>query len=292
MNLLVISHLRRTRCSFGMLIFALSCAFRLEPVGHGQTVQASQEPEAVSNPIPRSDTKDQVAAQAPSAVNATVYVYRPGQGFGAGWHASIYVNSNHFAELHLRNYTEVQVPQGKVYVAGITPNNPFFPLPFPLGRLASLSGCAALDMQLEFVSGAPAASRLPETVKCEEASRGAMAMIEASLASSGPSEEAIQLCGLQVIQGGFSSGGGSYTTWSTGYRRSDLQYCQLRIGKVLSVLTGTYPAPAPFRLAFNAEAGQTYYVKYSYTIPGGKLELVNSATGAKNVHKLHLAKNQ
>jgi hypothetical protein len=46
------------------------------------------------------------------------------------------------------------------------------------------------------------------------------------------------------------------------------------------------------RVRIDAEPGKTYYVKWSWAVSGGKMEVVDEATGAKDVRKLHPTKDR
>lgn len=46
------------------------------------------------------------------------------------------------------------------------------------------------------------------------------------------------------------------------------------------------------RVRIDAQPGKTYYVKWSWAVSGGKMEVVDEATGAKDVRKLHPTKDR
>jgi hypothetical protein len=46
------------------------------------------------------------------------------------------------------------------------------------------------------------------------------------------------------------------------------------------------------RVRIDAQPGKTYYVRWSWAVSGGKLEVVDEATGAKDVGKLHPTKDR
>jgi hypothetical protein len=254
--------------------------------------KTSEHPGSVERPIPSGGAGERPVSSPSTDAEATLYIYRTGKTFGAGWHALIYTSSGRQAELHLSSFWQVHVPKGYVSIAGITPNNPFFPLPSHTGLLSSIPECSGVDLQVAFASGGGVGAQTDQGTRCLVALTAPLTIITDSLASSGPSEEAKQLCKLHYVQGGVNIYGSHVATWTSGYSRNELNNCRLELTKAVSLLTGNYQSPAPFRIAFAVEAGNAYYVKYTYTVSGGKFELMDARTGAQDIQKFHPVKNQ
>jgi hypothetical protein len=255
-------------------VLAICCELTLVPEGYGQSNQNERQTNNDTKSLTGNNAPVQPVSPPSPADEATVYVYRTGKTFGAALHARIFIGGDHQAILHLSNYLEAKVPQGKVFVAGT-----------PSGNLASVPECAGPDIQLAFVSGAPGEAQREDLTRCEGALREAIAAISADLRSNYPSTEVIHLCNLKVSAG---------MPWgyihTVGYRREDAIKCQFEMRIFLRLLKGSLTWPT--RIAIDVEAGKTYYIMWSYTMRGGKLELMDSTTGAKDILKCHPANDQ
>src|SRR5208337_4788952 len=116
--------------------------------------------------------------------------------------------------------------------------------------------------------------------------------IAADSRKDGPSTYVIHLCDLHYIQGG--SNDITRMSWSSGYSREEMASCGEELSSALTLLrTTSVPAvPGPTHIAIPVEAGKAYYIRWSVTFHGGKLDLVDEETGAKHIRKLHPEKNQ
>jgi hypothetical protein len=72
------------------------------------------------------------------------------------------------------------------------------------------------------------------------------------------------------------------------YSLSDAVICQNGVSNALAMLTQSF---VRVRIEIEVEAGKTYYVRWSVSGNYGKMELVDPANGAKEIEKLHLAKD-
>jgi hypothetical protein len=204
----------------------------------------------------------QSAAQQPSAGMGRIDFYRRGRILGAITHFSVYVGDKFLAEIHNDTYASMEVPAGPVVITAASPITGKHRLPSG-GEWDSLPGCAGLKWRRLALEAAT------DIGQCR-ASLGAL------------NDEC----------------GGSNSTTAGGALRT----LTIRVPACNYKLHGSYyanellaMAPLTVRLPVEVEAGRTYYVRWSLALTNHplayKLELVDEATGTKEVNGASLAKD-
>jgi hypothetical protein len=208
---------------------------------------------------------------------------------GAGEHSIIFVNDYLLAEMHLSEYASLEVPEGSVVISGTLPVNHIVP-PSITGFWASLPSCASLA-GLDWRRWAEA---LPADV----------APCRSELT------KLVTECRVRVeTEGSFRPGSVRITKTiipSCNYKligMGDAIYL-LETAPFLPHAVATAPegetspsifhqnGPIQVQLRFDAEAGKTYYVKYSFDASFSAhthLELMEASRGVKEMRSLRLA---
>jgi hypothetical protein len=196
------------------------------------------------------------AAQEPgggaAAGTATIYFYRHGRFVGAITHFSAYVGDKFLAEIHNDDYASLEVPAGPVTVTSGTPITGQYHLPTK-GEWASMPGCAGLNWRR--LAAAPALN----IMKC----RQNLANLKRDCESGG--SPAWKECNYKL--------NGSF--YATELLQSAMWARHVRV---------------------DAEPGKSYYVRWTLSLTEkpvpNKLELVDEATGAKEIKHDHEAKER
>jgi Ankyrin repeats (many copies)/Ankyrin repeat len=203
----------------------------------------------------------QAAAAQPSAGMGRIYFYRRGRFLGMITHFSVYVGDKFLAEIHNDTYASMEVPAGPVVITAGSPITGKRHLPSQ-GEWASLPGCAGLEWR-----------RLP-------------------LEPAGD----VNQCAANLRELNSQCEGSSSTT--TG---GALRTLTIHVPACNYKLHGSYHAnellamvPLTVRLPLEVEAGKIYYVRWSLALTNHplayKLELMDEATGAKEMKGASLAK--
>ena len=169
-------------------------------------------------------------------------------------------------------FAEVSVPNGRVLVL---PGNYSFP---KLDRLDECKGLNLYRIEVWGLSGEEERTRLEH---CTSALIGSIMTTSTALLNNTPTEDVIQLCGLHVVG---SSGNTVY------YSKQEVASCQNTLTSDHDILSDIDPQTGYLRsvprVDFVAEAGKTYYLRYSATKAGLKLEIVDATTAVAETSKL------
>jgi hypothetical protein len=308
------SHFWRTKQTLAVGILATCCALAFAPAEYGQTDQGKGDDR---KPLTDNSATVQPVVPPTSTGEATIYVYRQKHFLGAVDNALIYINGNLMAVLHNSNYIQARVPQGKAFIISYVsvPSTHFevidtrfgadtrfydfirmkIPSPPYTGLLTTIPGCAALDWRQLWVSEGLSESQREDATLCEDMLRKAVAAITTDFRSRSPSAENIHLCNLHYYQvGDMYTGSGAFEIITRpGYSLNEEGPCQDELNLDLKVLTEHTKLGS--RIAIKAEAGKTYYIRLHLTyhyktadIADIEMELVDEATGFKEISNLHL----
>jgi hypothetical protein len=203
----------------------------------------------------------QATASPTSAGNGIVYVYRKGSIVGTAGRPLIFVNDEYRAELHNSNYASLEVPQGALSITATVSLLKYGRFPPPTGEWASGPGCASVDWRRLVV-----------------APSGTIARCKDELTSL------FMRCGVRW-EGVFP------IIWAV------VPKCNYKLNGADAAFNYAGLAMRPKELAherlhIEVEAGKTYYVKWSGSSSGGKMQLQDAAAGAKEIRKLHPVRDQ
>jgi hypothetical protein len=275
--------------------------------------------------------EDSKAVSAPLAAPAVIYVYRQRHISAAGEHPLIIVNFDALAQLHNSNYARRTVPPGLVIVGasplyigegdGVTvPGTPLgarpviSPLPgFGLpqflrpGPPQSFRECAGLDaLRL----GEAKQLQLVDVARCIAALEGAEGVVARILSqgdfSGKNADELKRLCDIDPSYGSRAGDAGNP------FDRQQVEHCSGEMRRELLALSPLVSSHGVYKgdgesstltldqvrtaiyagVAIRAEAGKTYYVRYSISLSSIRLELMDEATGAKEMKGMHPAKER
>jgi hypothetical protein len=250
------------KTSLRFLILALTWLAAVRP-GTAQQAKVSQ----ATSGVPGAIAGEKPAAPSAPIGKALVYVYR--KGHIAGGSTLIFANGDFLAELHNANFASVEVPQGAVSIASIAAVNILFHFP-PAAHWASGPGCTNVNWRRLFeVSSAaaePCDNELRDWIrKCSEEFGP---LRRACALEIGPMEEARSLLRLAVEP-----------------EAPPLSYFR-NVHDSRERLT---------RVKADMQAAKTYYFRWSIpyapfqAAKAPQLELVDDATGAKEVSRLRRA---
>ena len=280
-------HKCASRLAISMVL--LGCAVNPSMAATPDPQDFNQAPSAPANPsmppgsLPaaRPSSQDSTATSTspvPAAPQALIFVYRQGHMGGAWQHALVFINREVVAELHNSNYTQHSVPPGTVTVSASFAY---------LGSIKKRGG-----------SGSELPQSVPECVGLDVLRLGDANMVDiqrcgraledagvrlAEILAHGPEirdpEPLRTLCHIAPSYG-TRHGASIYL-----FDQRAVEQCR---NDMLTAFTALYRIVAG--VVIKAEAGRTYYVKWSVSGFVGKLQVVDAATGAKEMKKLHPAK--
>lgn len=214
----------------------------------------------------------------PSAGNALIYIYRQGGMLGVVGHPVFFVNDYLLAQIHAGNYTSMQVPPGSAMITATFAFQGQLALPSPVGSWASLPGCAGLNWRR--LAAAPPA----DIAQCRDGLIGLYNACSPKTTYSGCALPGCVLIRTTHVPACFSDLNGS----------GDAPFLLGMALQLRDALADGLPSrPAGnlhLQIKIEAESGKTYYVKSSVSGSGGKMELVDAATGEKQIRGLKLAK--
>lgn len=306
MILSTVGSYRRIRCALALSMLTIPCVFGLAQAGYGQANQTDQGKNDDSRQLtPDSNAVESATPSKPTG-EATVYVYRIGSMLGAINFPIVFVNGRLIDMLQNSHYVQAKVPQGMTVIAAAQGEfsnggiwladsrglgNGVF-IPGPNRNLPDLPGCEGVDfisMRADLIRlwtlGEQVIAPRGDTTRCQETLSYDGDRIAADSRKDGPSTYVIHLCNLNYVQRGNTD----RMSWSSGYSREQMASCGEELISALTLLrTTSEPAvPGPTHIAIPVEAGKAYYIRWSVTFHGGKIELVDEATGAKHIRKLH-----
>jgi hypothetical protein len=201
----------------------------------------------------------QSAASPAATGTGRLYLYRQGRFLGKITHFSAYVGDTFLAEIHNAEYASMEVPAGTVLITAAGPIIGKHHIPFG-GSWASEPGCAGLKWRRL------ALESIADIEGCKSRI-GALANI------CGSTVEGCFMCPLETIR----------------VPGCNYQLNGASLGYQLLLEVG-----AAIRLKLDVEAGKTYYVRWSLSLRNHpqpyKMELVDEATGVKEIKHEHLAK--
>jgi hypothetical protein len=185
--------------------------------------------------------------------------------------------------LNVSSYAQRSVAQGKVVVTASQPFESSFEqenLPRLTGMLGSLPECVRLNWEREYMTGSSGMSQA-DGARCLDLLRKAEAELVG--ANSKPLQDRLlHLCGAERILNPVPYPGPNVEVY-----RPDWWFgCYIQLHSALAILTGI---SVPLRVEFEAQPGAVYFVRWSAK-SSGKLELVDSTTGAKELNGLQVAK--
>jgi hypothetical protein len=320
------SRLWRIRRVYDLGILAVGCALGFASAGYGQANQTDQGKGDDRKPLTDNSATVQPVVPPTSTGEATIYVYRQGRvnlsgltscAFGR-YRLMVFIDGNpQDTNNFSNNYVQAEVPAGKAtVVSSIALGKCEYGTAWTVGRggyvliptkqmqgtpslpaidgeevlWASLPGCTDFDFLSIWISGKLSDPKEVNTARCEAQLRDLLAVTKADLKSSGPSTEAVRLCGLHHHPANYNLGG--YWRQTSGYDFYELQDCDLAIEDALRILTGNLAGPA--RISIDAEVGKSYYVEWSgnawHMSIEKQMRLVDAETGAKEIRKIHPAK--
>jgi hypothetical protein len=218
------------------------------------------------------------AAPKPSAGKALIYIYRQGGMLGALGQPVIFINDYLLAQFRTSNYTSVEVPQGSAAITATFAFQGHLGLPEPIGAWAQLPGCVGLDWRR--LAAAPPA----DISLCQGGLAELFARCSPKVTYSGCALPGCVLIKTTHVPACFSSLNGS----------ADAPFLLGMAPQLQNALASGLPQKPSgnlhLQLRIEAEAGNTYYVKWSVSTSGGKMNLVDAAIGEKEIRGLHLAK--
>jgi hypothetical protein len=208
-----------------------------------------------------TSTAGQATASPMPAGKGLVYVYRQGSIVGAAGRPLIFVNDDYRAKLHNSNYMLLEVPQGALDVTATVSLLEYGRFPPLIGEWASGPGCASVDW--------------PRLVAVPYAT---VALCKDELTSL------LARCGVKVL-------GGVPITWRI------VPQCNYKLNGADAAFNYIGLAMRPKELVheqlrIEVEAGKTYYVKWSGSTSGGKMQIEDATSGAKEIRKLHPVEGQ
>ncbi|HEV2380256.1 MAG TPA: hypothetical protein VG206_10730 [Terriglobia bacterium] len=239
-----------------------------------------------------TDSTSNGALSSPAVGKASVYVYRTGRMLGAAGRPIVFVNRDFLVILNRSSYASVDVLPGTVRISatgsllGLNRNGlSGTPVHFPPAISTSVSGCSGLDwLHL-------GTQRDAKVTACEDELNDADRTLRRLLAegeiSPTPHERThfLELCA--GVRHYLSTRRGSPIEL---FSRDGLLACRGEVDFAIDTLTQTGVMNVMSRLEFQAEAGESYYFKWSIPAGFGKgpqLKPVKETTGAKDIKKLH-----
>ena len=235
-------------------------------------------------PPPAKDGAETSGAPAPSATaspapgKALIYIYRP-KHFVAGLATpNIFVNRDYFSFLQNGTYAPREVTAGEVALSGEMPGvGPMYP---PPAGLVSTADCKVDWLRL-------GQARSEDVNRCVEELKRTKTALNQFLGASELIEPdpRVQRCSHRP-NFGTNKLGQPVDYW----QRWEVTGCLAAVEGAIAWLTDAVPMD---RLRFNAEAGKTYYVRWTFAFRRhprpGLFELVDAATGVKESKDLKLA---
>ncbi len=274
----------------------------------------AQQPAVAQDKSGTSGATEQSTASPSPAGKAVVYVYRQAHIVGAAGHPLIFVNGNFLAVLKNSNVAQAEVPQGTaVFSATVaelqTKSNRAYRSNFP--PALQWPKCVGDPKKLNCTWDVAVQSPEPKE------DHGCAKLDWRSLDKARP--EDVATCEHELLMAGYALDQQLGNQWT-----KDIVFTQSKnhpvaiidspngpVGRDLrswlqmcgSSYSGDWPrcsdaVQAAYaiihlkeRLQVEVEAGKSYYVKWSVTSRGGKMQLMDEAKGAKEMHKLHPVKD-
>jgi hypothetical protein len=202
---------------------------------------------------------------------------------GVVGHPVIFINDYLLAQMHAANYTSVQIPQGPVVITATFAYDGQLSIPSPAvpataGSWAALPGCVGLDWR-RLAAASPS-----DITLCQKGLAGLYSECAPTVSYSGCALPGCVLIKTTRVPACYSSLNGS----------ADAPFLLSIAAQERDALANGLPHPHSgnlhLQLRIEAEAGKTYYVKWSVSTSGGKMELVDTANGEKEIRGLKLAK--
>ncbi len=197
---------------------------------------------------------------------------------GAFGHPVLFVNDYLLAQLQTSNYTYMEVPKGSVVVTATFAFQGHLAFPTPTGDWAKLPGCAGLDWRRL------AAASPTDVSGCRDGLAELFSRCSPKVTFSGCALPGCVLIKTTHVPACFSSLAGS----------ADAPFLLSMAPQLRNALTNGLPHKSTgnlhLQLAIEAEAGKTYYIKWSVSTSGGKMSLVDVTAGEKGIRGCHLAR--
>lgn len=222
--------------------------------------------------------QEPTASPPSTAQKAQLYVYREGGMVGVAGHPVIFVNDLLLAQMHKSNYASEQLPPGPIIITTTFAFMGDLVMPVPIGSWSTMPGCAGMDWRR--AASAPA----DQISLCADGLRKLFSECAPKVTYSGCALPGCVLVKTTHIPACRPSLDGS----------NDAPFL-LHLGPQLesALANGLPERPSGnlhSQLRVEMEAGKTYFVKWSASTGGGKMTLVDSATGEKEIGKLHPVK--
>lgn len=222
-----------------------------------------------------SGRKKSIALPQPSPGNALVIIYREGGMYGEGVSPIIFFNDYLVGAMDLATYAPVEVSQGS---GVITATHAEWKLqlivPSASGSWAWLPGCRGLDWWR--LAAAPPA----DVTLCQEGLARLVGECAPSATWKSVGTYRVRETNVPACNSNLNGSGSA-------------PYLLALAPELRNALGSGIIPPNPggslhlhTQLRIEAEAGKTYYVKWSVTVSGGKMKLMEAATGEKEIRKL------
>jgi hypothetical protein len=295
----------QARSLLGLGGWALSALLAMPSAGIGQSSIGSQVPPSGSRPPLTSSAEEHSTSTTSAPGEATIVVYRVKSFVGSALVPSIFINGDFLAKLQNPNYAVIKVPAGTVTVEApsgkeapwLRSDGNLVPFQYGVREDPSLQACAGVsfsrmrdDLYRKWLRGDHSPVKQEDIAVCKESLRQAVAMTSAdawNLKIKAPSQAVIDLCGLKPSPAMSYGYGSNQVSQTAGYDRAEVNRCWdgLRADLVLLNSTSVEGGP-PTQVTVSAEAGKTYYVRWSFSPPKVVLKLVDEATGERDSRNL------